>query len=50
MTIENVLNCEKCKHTIKIWFVLYFTQQLTTVQLNVMNTQIQKRKKYFSAP
>ena len=40
MTIENVINCEKCQHTIKICAVLNCTQQLTTVQLNVLNTQI----------
>ena len=37
MTIENVINCKKGKHTIKIGFVLSFTRPLTTVQLNVMN-------------
>ena len=41
MTIENIMNCEKCQHTIKICAVLSFTQQLTTVLLNVINTQMQ---------
>jgi len=40
MTIENVINCEKCQQTIKICAVLSFTQRLTTVYFNVMNTQI----------
>ena len=40
MTIENVINCEKCQHTIKICVVLSFTQRLITVQFDVMNTQI----------
>ena len=38
MTIENVMNCEKGQHAIKICAVLNFTQQLTNVQLDVMNT------------
>ena len=31
MIIENVINFEKCQHTIKICAVLSFTRQLTTV-------------------
>ena len=50
MTIENVINCEKCNHTITIGSVLSLTQQLTIVQLMLWTHKSGKERNISQIP